>query len=341
MWSAEKTQNYLDLAVKLETEAFRVRQVDKELKAHRKTILSSTPKQFKKPYSDEEIEASGKKETFFFVGLLIGFIIGLIYFNYDLQKTDLGSSGPIAPLLVVPIGFIIEVGVASFICAGIGYAIDRHIAAMKASPLIAKNADEHEKWLAYCASREQKIRDTISAVDEEIEINSSFISAIDDMKEAFYSNGPIYEKYRNFPAVCQLQEYFASGRFKTLGDAYNQYELEVRLDQIIRDLQKAVELLEKIEENQRVLYDAIVDVTRSLSNFEESLALSRDLLDQTIANQRFIAVCSMQTATATSLLAQMKEDEAFGVSSFRTGRLERRIMALDDMIRSARKDAHI
>lgn len=76
--------------------------------------------------------------------------------------------------------------------------------------------------------------------------------------EKIYSCNVIFKKYhKNFVAISSFYEYFASGRGSTLGEAYNKYEEELRLNLIITELDIIITKLEQIKNNQFMLYDAI------------------------------------------------------------------------------------
>ena len=67
----------------------------------------------------------------------------------------------------------------------------------------------------------------------------------------------IKKYHKNFVAISSFYEYFASGRCSTLGEAYNKYEEELRLNLIITELDIIITKLEQIKNNQFMLYDAI------------------------------------------------------------------------------------
>ena len=76
-----------------------------------------------------------------------------------------------------------------------------------------------------------------------------------------YNIGILYPDYRNFVAVCSIYQYFDAERCYTLkgpAGAYNIFEQEKRLNLIIDRLDVIISALERIERNQRVLYNSIV-----------------------------------------------------------------------------------
>ena len=84
-------------------------------------------------------------------------------------------------------------------------------------------------------------------------------------------------KYRNFVAISQIYEYFASGRVTELegpNGAYNLFENEMRQNVIIYELNEILQHLEEIKKYQRMTYDAIMDANRLLANIEKNTAVS-------------------------------------------------------------------
>lgn len=86
------------------------------------------------------------------------------------------------------------------------------------------------------------------------------------MLQYLYSYNIIYEKYRyDLVAICMFAEYFKSGRcvsFQGHEGAYNIYEQEIRLGIIIEKLDEIIERLDRIEQNQYGLYQALNEISR-------------------------------------------------------------------------------
>lgn len=75
-----------------------------------------------------------------------------------------------------------------------------------------------------------------------------------------YDKGLLYGKYRNFVAVCSICEYLESGRCSELSGpdgAYNLFEMEIRMNLVITQLNSVISKLDQIQANQVMLYDAI------------------------------------------------------------------------------------
>lgn len=75
-----------------------------------------------------------------------------------------------------------------------------------------------------------------------------------------YSIGVIYPKYQNLIAISSFYDYLMSGRCSELEGhegAYNIYEMEARFDRIVTQLDIVIQKLDKIQQNQYMLYRAI------------------------------------------------------------------------------------
>lgn len=85
---------------------------------------------------------------------------------------------------------------------------------------------------------------------------------------SYYSRNIIFPKYRELVAVSSFYEYLMSGRCSQLeghGGAYNIFESEVRQNLILRKLDDIIERLDRIEDNQYMLYSTIQNSNRDTS----------------------------------------------------------------------------
>lgn len=81
-----------------------------------------------------------------------------------------------------------------------------------------------------------------------------------DLLTKLYQKNMIYPKYCTLPALTSIYEYFVTGRCQELtgpDGAYNLYENEVRKDTVIAQLNSVIENLEKIRQNQYMLYQQV------------------------------------------------------------------------------------
>lgn len=110
----------------------------------------------------------------------------------------------------------------------------------------------------------------------DIEINNTKkdIKEIIKLRDELYSYNVIYKKYRNFVALTMIFEYLDSGRCNTLDGAdgaYNMLESESRSNEIILKLNVVIDSLDKIKNNQYLLYSELEKVNGNLNNISDSL----------------------------------------------------------------------
>ena len=150
-----------------------------------------------------------------------------------------------------------------------------------------------------------------------------------EIRECMYSTGIVYDSYQTLPALCQLLQYFESGRFSKLGEAYNQYELEVRLDKIITKMDMVLKEIEKIRENQIKLYEVAKRIESQVSSMNLTLNQCTSTLDHLKATSEMTAISSTITA-ATSLTIEklLKEDLENGVKREDLRRFEKELKDL-------------
>lgn len=97
--------------------------------------------------------------------------------------------------------------------------------------------------------------------------------------EKLYDMDVVYPKYRNLSMISSLYEYFASGRCSTLEGhegAYNILEQEIRLDHIVLRLDQVIVNLEKIRQNQYMLYEAMQSVNANVSRLYGAVLTMND-----------------------------------------------------------------
>ena len=97
-------------------------------------------------------------------------------------------------------------------------------------------------------------------MEEEIIFLNDKISETEDLLKKYYEMNIIFTKYRNLISISSINEYFESGRCKTLEGyegAYNIFENEMKLNLIIDRLYIVIEKLDQIKESQYKLYNTI------------------------------------------------------------------------------------
>lgn len=132
--------------------------------------------------------------------------------------------------------------------------------------------------------------------------------------QQYYDAGVLYGKYRNFVAAASFLDYFRSGRCSTLGEnrggdgAYNTFEAELLQHRIINKLDRIIESLESIQDNQWTIYNAIQngnEKTNSLLQSTERLASSNERIEHNTA------IAAYESAQARSELNQLKWLEVY------------------------------
>ncbi len=96
--------------------------------------------------------------------------------------------------------------------------------------------------------------------------------------EKYYSPDIIFPKYRNLPALTSIYEYLTSGRCEELtgpNGAYNLYEMELRQNIVISQLNTIISNLEQIRQNQYVLYQELVKVTAATQTISNEISAIR------------------------------------------------------------------
>jgi len=111
----------------------------------------------------------------------------------------------------------------------------------------------------------QKENDFLKELDENI-------ASTQETLDKLYGLDIIYPKYRNLVAMCSMYEYFVTGRVSQLkgaDGAYNLYESELRQDLIIAQLDRISAGLEKIKQNQYMLYSQLSKANEFLSSISD------------------------------------------------------------------------
>ncbi|MEE0110007.1 MAG: hypothetical protein UEP57_03830 [Oscillospiraceae bacterium] len=100
-----------------------------------------------------------------------------------------------------------------------------------------------------------------------------------EVRNKLYAYNVVFGKYRDLVALSTFYEYLLSGRCSSLegtNGAYNLYETEIRANIIISKLDRIIDSLEAIQNNQYMLYAKITEMNRSLHDLEESAFLATE-----------------------------------------------------------------
>lgn len=152
-----------------------------------------------------------------------------------------------------------------------------------------------------------------------------YTAASKETLKQIYDKNIISPKYRNMVMVCSLYEYVCTGRCDTLEGhegAYNLLELEIRLDKIVTQLDRVVEMLGRIQQSQYMVYSAIQDANQQSAKILESTYQMTDQLQAFQASnwkmlggiqagmQRGILAAEQQSVTMAQMTQQLSALQA-------------------------------
>ncbi len=121
--------------------------------------------------------------------------------------------------------------------------------------------------------------------------------------QQYYAKNIIYSKYRNLVAVSSFLDYLQAGNCTALegpNGAYNKFDIEIRLGVIIQKLDDIITHLDRIENNQYMLYSAIQQSNQNTAKMSSELAKATQHLQQ-------IQNCAEITAYNSRITAQNTE----------------------------------
>lgn len=151
--------------------------------------------------------------------------------------------------------------------------------------------------------RVEKMKALLKQEYEEVKKKDQKVQQILGM---YYSKDIIYYKYRNnIIAVSSFYEYLCSGRCAQLegaNGAYNLYESEVRQDMIINKLDMIGENLERIKENQFVLYTVLSDSNKKIEVLADAIYDATERLEDIENDTNIIAYNSEITARNSEII---------------------------------------
>ena len=126
--------------------------------------------------------------------------------------------------------------------------------------------------------------------------------------ETYYGADVIYPKYRSLPALTSIYEYLITGRCETLAGAdgaYNLYEMELRQNTVIAQLNTIISNLEQIRQNQYMLYQELTKLNATIGQIANDIAAIRGYSITLTGLASLNAYYSAVTAQSTSALAFM------------------------------------
>lgn len=118
-----------------------------------------------------------------------------------------------------------------------------------------------------------------SLIDQNIAETETLLQKTYAARNELYAYNIVFGKYRNVVALSSFYEYLMSGRCESLegaSGAYNIYEGEIRQNLIIANLDKVIYSLERIEQNQYMLYSELRDINSSLDTMNKTMDKALD-----------------------------------------------------------------
>lgn len=152
----------------------------------------------------------------------------------------------------------------------------------------------------------KQISTKLDVYNNEYMYQKNIYSYTRDLLNRYYNKEIIFPKYRNIIAISSFYEYFVSGRCNTLEGhegAYNLYENELRQNIIIGKLDEVIVHLERIEDNQYMLYSAIKDGNAQINTLMQEMKKTVNLLENIDSNSAITAYNSKVVMANTEFLA--------------------------------------
>ena len=184
-----------------------------------------------------------------------------------------------------------------------------------------RNTQLEEKYVRELSEYENKKRDNEQQYRDSMTLwqasDTEALAFIDEHldeahsdAEKYYARNVIFEKYRNLPALTSIYEYLLSGRCDGLegpNGAYNIYEMEVRQNTVISQLNVIIENLEQIKQNQYILYGELVKISNETSAITAEM---RRISGYTYSLVQLSSLNAYYSAAAASAASAMAFDMA-------------------------------
>ncbi|MBQ6931474.1 MAG: hypothetical protein IJN38_05020 [Clostridia bacterium] len=158
--------------------------------------------------------------------------------------------------------------------------------------------DEKSRVTAFYYKYDEK---TNLATAERIKIENN-LNEVQSTLEDLYSQNVLPECYRNFVAVATMYQYIVTGRcacVKGHGGIYDTYEKDLRMNLIITNLQRINEKLDRIIENQNMLYRQMREANENLSLINKEL---KDISEKTSNIERSSAMSALAQHQTAAIL---------------------------------------
>ncbi len=132
----------------------------------------------------------------------------------------------------------------------------------------------YKKYVQACSNDKARVENELKERELFVQQQNLLAKQMQETKEilqALYNKGIIYKKYHwNFVAICTFYEYIDSQRFTELGAAYNQYEVELRLEHITDRLDIIIDKLDELIRIQYIICSKISEANHMLNKIWSS-----------------------------------------------------------------------
>lgn len=187
---------------------------------------------------------------FLIPGYIFGFLIFFTthfttYTNYTVSKILMKSFSYDWKITIIFFMVILVVQIKSY---------------LEDSKKIKNNISYNEKIKKYNNYVDYNKKEILPIYNTQLREINELYSNTENVLKNYYSKNIVYEKYQNLIAISSFYEYLKSGICSELGGhegCYNKFDTEIRLNMIIGKLDQVIDKLDQIEENQRMLYEAI------------------------------------------------------------------------------------
>lgn len=187
---------------------------------------------------------------FLIPGYIFGFLIFFTthfttYTNYTVSKILMKSFSYDWKITIIFFMVILVVQIKSY---------------LEDSKKIKNNISDNEKIKKYNNYVDYNKKEILPIYNTQLREINELYSNTENVLKNYYSKNIVYEKYQNLIAISSFYEYLKSGICSELGGhegCYNKFDTEIRLNMIIGKLDQVIDKLDQIEENQRMLYEAI------------------------------------------------------------------------------------
>ena len=212
------------------------------------------------------------------IGFPIGSIIGIGVIAIILIGLVVDYSYSVLLPVIIVIGFIIIASLICMVCTNskkrkqIESINEENSACEKQYQMQVKNENLRMQ-------KENKQKKILLNEIEQLRITRDKCKKTLDI---LYQLDVVHVKYRGFVTITMLYEYFDTGRCDSLTGhegAYNIYENEIRMNLIIAKLDDVIKQLETIQQNQYMMYEAILDCNR----------ITKELCQSTEQNMRLVS----------------------------------------------------